>query len=117
MKKGVMALIGVIVIVFIYSMSRKNRITRAQRWEGSFRMCMANATAEEIKRFSGSLPNACGCLATYLISNCAKTDKSSSTEVGKCANEIVKKIDVVAIMAQCAENKNEQDTVNPFLKT
>lgn len=60
-------------------------IPRANRWEGSVRSCLGNATAQERIKYGSKLPRHCTCLANFFVETCAPNDKTTSKEFSSCA--------------------------------
>lgn len=59
------------------------RLTRLQRWTGSYQGCTREATPAERAR-APSMQYTCACLATYIVNACAPNDNVSNNHVAAC---------------------------------
>jgi hypothetical protein len=90
-------------------------LSRAERWDGSFVGCQANATPAERSKWGKKVPLVCGCLATYLVNLCQKTEADDPEKVKSCLLNL-NPTEANKVVDECYLKAKTEVVLNPFIK-
>jgi hypothetical protein len=90
-------------------------LSRAERWDGSFVGCQANATPAERAKWGKKVPLVCGCLATYLVNLCQKTEADDPEKVKSCLLTL-NPTEANKVVDECYLKAKIEVVLNPFIK-
>ena len=90
-------------------------LTKVERWDGSFVGCQANATPAERTKWGKRVPVVCGCLATYLVNLCQKTETDNAETVKACLLNL-NHADATKVIDECFAKAKIEVVLNPFIK-
>ncbi len=91
------------------------KLSRAERWDGSFIGCQANATPVERAKWGKRVPVVCGCLATYLVNLCQKTEGDNPDTVKACLLNL-NHAEATKVIDECFVKAKVEAVLNPFIK-
>ena len=90
-------------------------LSRAERWDGSFVGCQANATPTERAKWGKKVPIVCGCLSTYLVNLCQKTEADNPETVKNCLLNL-NAAEANKVIDECFAKAKIEVVLNPFIK-